>query len=608
MYTTLSGASSDLTIIANNMESIVSFAGDSVAINSLYTDKAKLDSLFADKITLDSLYADKAVLDSLYADKSKLDSIFADKSKLDSIFNDKTTLDSIYADKATLDSIFADKETIDAIYANLANINTVAGDTLAINDITSEPLRQAVLDAGANATAADARATDSQLEAWISEAHRMTADSISDEPEDVLVKVYTSNGDGTFSYSNSTGYSAFHWYRKAGLAANGSAVNISYDDVTNDIGGSNVQEVVDRIIPKIGEITKDIIGFVDRDTSSISFNDNTRTFTLTLNSETPVYQNGTLVKLTGSYDLVIGNTDGGRYIKYDKNLDSLVEIGDIPSFTEDLLVGYVYWNSTSQKAIIVGDERHGAEVDTQWHSTQHVDIGAVWRTGGSASYTLDNDAEVTLGFATPLVLADEDLVHVVTNSTTGSNPYEQELDIANLEVLYVDSNGSYTSTTGSIMPYLHGTTYASYNSISGTSGSIIEASNNSYIAYWVLGTNDSRKPIKLLVGKNEYSTLAEAEVEMFEDYDLPMPEIVPMYKIVVKTNDTYLGNPASIVIASVNLIKERQSSLVQTFTASNHNSLTGRSLSDQHTIGSITGLQSFIDSVGTIAEFEAALN
>lgn len=51
--------------------------------------------------------------------------------------------------------------------------------------------------------------------AYEAEAQKLTTDSYATEPEDVFVKIYTSNGDGTFSYTNSTEYSALHWATKA---------------------------------------------------------------------------------------------------------------------------------------------------------------------------------------------------------------------------------------------------------------------------------------------------------------------------------------------------------------------------------------------------------
>jgi len=63
---------------------------------------------------------------------------------------------------------------------------------------------------------AESQAADAgQLEAWGAEAERMTSDSYATEPEDVFVKTYTSDGDGTFTAADTTEYSSLHWAAKS---------------------------------------------------------------------------------------------------------------------------------------------------------------------------------------------------------------------------------------------------------------------------------------------------------------------------------------------------------------------------------------------------------
>ncbi len=76
--------------------------------------------------------------------------------------------------------------------------------------------------ADTSATSSAQSATTAQLKAWISEAEQMTAASYAEEPVDVEVKVYTSDGDGTFTPTTQTGvYSALH-HRTKGLAQDAS--------------------------------------------------------------------------------------------------------------------------------------------------------------------------------------------------------------------------------------------------------------------------------------------------------------------------------------------------------------------------------------------------
>lgn len=119
-----------------------------------------------------------------------------------------------------------------------AKVNTVVNLESSITDVTVDPLRQAILDGKTNADKATSEATQSELEAWKSEAERMTADSYATEPEDVFVKLFTSNGDGTFTSSDTSEYSALHWATKANDSVSGDST-IMLSASTTQVSGTN---------------------------------------------------------------------------------------------------------------------------------------------------------------------------------------------------------------------------------------------------------------------------------------------------------------------------------------------------------------------------------
>ena len=120
------------------------------------------------------------------------------------------------SDIAKVASISADVTKV----ANIdTNVTKVASDTVVINDVASNPLRQSILDSGSNATIATTQATNSKLSAWKAQAEEMTANSYATEPENTYVKKYTSNGDGTFTVTNTTEYSALHHQSKTKVYA-----------------------------------------------------------------------------------------------------------------------------------------------------------------------------------------------------------------------------------------------------------------------------------------------------------------------------------------------------------------------------------------------------
>jgi len=80
--------------------------------------------------------------------------------------------------------------------------------------------------------------SSTQLRRWEAEAEKMTADSYANEAVDTFVKKYTSNGDGTFSVTNTSDRSAYHWSTKMNLALS----NVTVVDLVGDLAVINVND------------------------------------------------------------------------------------------------------------------------------------------------------------------------------------------------------------------------------------------------------------------------------------------------------------------------------------------------------------------------------
>ena len=76
-----------------------------------------------------------------------------------------------------------------------------------------------VNDAGTAFEYRVADATGGALKAWESEANSLTSASYATQVEDTFVDEYASNGDGTFTTTPTTEYSALHWAIKAADSA-----------------------------------------------------------------------------------------------------------------------------------------------------------------------------------------------------------------------------------------------------------------------------------------------------------------------------------------------------------------------------------------------------
>ncbi len=347
----------------------------------------------------------------------------------------------------------------------------------------------------------------------------------------------------------------------------------------------------------------DVTGFPSRTNNTLTFNDGTRTLTLApTGANFTIYYKGKSVLIDTPKTIVIANSAGSHWIHWDYTLNRLVDVGASPNFRDHLLVAYIYWDSSTSSAIFFSDERHSVANDKTWHYHQHTTIGAIWKSGGDITCTLNNGNNVSLALSNPIVLVDEDLEHTITNSDNPAVAYEQQLlsfqtGLGAFPVIYLNGT-TYTSTSSTTLPWYPSTTRAYYNQITNGSGSLVTASaDDLYIAYWMVATNDTKAPIKLVMGRNAWSTYAEAETENFTDYGLPMPEIAPMYKIILKTRRSYTQNLARVQIVAARELFGKQNARSNSFDTLSHDALSDRNLADQHSIASITNLQTTLDSV-----------
>jgi hypothetical protein len=56
------------------------------------------------------------------------------------------------------------------------------------------------------------------------------------------------------------------------------------------------------------------------------------------------------------------------------------------------------------------------------------------------------------------------------------------------------------------------------------------------------------------MGHGVYNNANQASGEIFENYGLPVPELFPMYKLVLQTAAGYTGNASKVIISSVTVI------------------------------------------------------
>jgi hypothetical protein len=320
-------------------------------------------------------------------------------------------------------------------------------------------------------------------------------------------------------------------------------------------------------IQETGEPT----GFSSRFTSSISFNNSTKTFTISPNIS-PTGGNSFEVWTKGikriytaaqSVTLVDGNPPTGLYYIYFDTSGTLRYRTTYFDWNYDTPVAYVYWNKNTSSAPFVADERHGIVLDWQTHEYLHRTRGAVIAEGFSISnYTttgtgsLDSDAKFDLGNGT---FFDEDLEVNITHSASPTvGTFTQVLTgNAEIPVFYLSgASGLWVKDAATEFACKQSATTLQYNSLSGTTWSTTPATDNRYVVSWIVATNEINAPIIAILGQSQYSNIGEAEAVRFGNLTLtnfPIVEFRPLWKVIFRTSSGYTNTPNAYIAGVLDL-------------------------------------------------------
>jgi hypothetical protein len=142
----------------------------------------------------------------------------------------------------------------------VASLNAAAGSASASSDsadaagLSETNSANSASASQVSRLASGVSATSAQLDAWIAEAKALTSRSYAIEPENVVVKTYSSDGDGTFTATVTTDYSALHHAAQADSAViTGTGVTSSYVSSVS-VGGTTFNQPA-----IVGEINSDLI-------------------------------------------------------------------------------------------------------------------------------------------------------------------------------------------------------------------------------------------------------------------------------------------------------------------------------------------------------------
>lgn len=308
----------------------------------------------------------------------------------------------------------------------------------------------------------------------------------------------------------------------------------------------------------LASAVKEPTGFPNRTDSTISFNDLTRTFSIApVASNFDIFSKGNVFRFTSTQSLTIPNTEGVYYVYFSTTgVLSYTTTFDLTLITDKIYVANLYWSVSSQKAIILGDERHGITMDGATHEYLHNLNGAVLTSGANVGFVdtatgaSNTEAEISL---TDMVFRDEDIRLDIINAVTPANPFEQVLSpIAKIPVYYRNgASGYWLKDAATNFPVKQGTSRIQFNNPAGP-WTQVDVQEDNYVSMWVFATNNSSEPVIAILGQKEHNKLSDAQEQ--DTYDslnfgtMPVQEFKVLYRIIFKTSVTFSNTPKAVVV------------------------------------------------------------
>lgn len=335
------------------------------------------------------------------------------------------------------------------------------------------------------------------------------------------------------------------------------------------------QRAVRTYVNQLATLLNNPTGFPNTTDSSISTDDQSRTFSISpVNGSFNYYINNVRYTKTAVDSIEIENTTGIHFIYYDGSTLQSTMVFTLDLFSIFAYVASLYWNATASKFIHVGDERHGTSMSPDTHRDLHYGLGTVYISGLTpGDFTIgdgssDDHAIFTIGGG---VILDEDLSLDIAG---------KEETLAEIRCLYITPSGWNSHTTNGAY-WSDGNTLM-YNSVNGQDG-LAPVTDGYYVLGHLLATNDTK--MSVILGQNQYATLDEAqraaanEITSINLTGLPIEDWLFVASVIYQSNSTFTNSMKGRIVevaAGSNYIDWREKKLNSTVGTSNsHSGLSG---------------------------------
>lgn len=331
--------------------------------------------------------------------------------------------------------------------------------------------------------------------------------------------------------------------------------------------------------------TNEPTGFPVKSDSVISFNEETRIFTIAPSSTVfDVWCSGIKHTISSPQTVTIPNTSGLYYIYFDST-GALEYKTTYFEFSVEAPVSYIYWNAEDGVAYFFADERHGVTLDWQTHEYLHRTRGAAIAGGfGVNGYTivgdgeLDSDAQISIANGT---FFDEDMeIYISHSATPAINTWEQRLQNGAYIPVFYHQNSHWVKDVATQFPMKQGTSRVQYNLNTAGVWSSVDIDQNKFGISWIVATNNLNEPIIAILGQNSYNTQGEADAIGWDSLNLdgfPVFEFRPLYKITYETASGYSNTPNAKITGVYDLrrVISGADHAIPTTPVSDHGSMVG---------------------------------
>jgi hypothetical protein len=374
-----------------------------------------------------------------------------------------------------------------------------------------------------------------------------------------------------------------------------SGTNIKTVDGVTILGSGDIDldyKLDTTVFEEQNEITKEPTGYPNRNDSTFSFDDGTRTFTIEPTGVSfDFWSQGTKLTISSPVSLILPNVTDKYFIYF----DNTATLGYSTSFNDTLLndkifTATVYYNAITGKGEFVVDERHGLTMDWATHFHLHNAFGTRYYGGFGLAYTLgdgslDTHGQISLGAGT---IADEDIPTTIVDSAIPSAFFEQTLSpIAQIPCVYKLGIQVWQKDVATDYTYKLATGIPQYNLATLGVYTLENVTDGNYFAVWIFATPEITTPIISILGGREDSTLNDAKnnntYSSIEWGDLPSQEYKILYRLIFQY-DTTFTNTNKVALIDVS---DLRGSIDATLTSSSlspvatHSNLIGLS-SDDH--------------------------